>query len=136
VDVNILPDTPDGLREFYDQQERAAMEQFFVEGERFAQWEREGWSEAELSRRIGRPRAYIQQRKALYHAAPTVKAAFFEGKILLIHARQIAQVARGSYASQERALELLLVRLQSGQDVNEREAEAITRHAISGGWGE
>lgn len=61
-----------------------------VEAQQFEAWIGElAISEAELARRTGRPRAYIQQRRLLLRAAPEVLQAYLDKRITFTHLREI-----------------------------------------------
>ena len=60
----------------------------------------QGISEAELARRLSRPRAYIQQRRMLAGAAPAVQAAIVAGEISFTQARGVCEGSGGDHAVQ------------------------------------
>jgi len=65
----------------------------------------EGISEAELSRRLGRPRSYIQQRRQVASAALEIAEALAKGEISFTQARGICTGAGGDVEAQRHALE-------------------------------
>lgn len=91
-----------------------------------------GISESELAHRVGKSRGYIQQRRAIANAHPSLSKAIEEGKITLTMARIIAQSAAGDHAAQERTLALTLEKIKLGRNITEsdirKDAEAHVRH--------
>ncbi len=87
-------------------------------------------SEAELARRLGKNRAYIQQRRAIAHAAPEVIAALDEGAITFSQARAIAQAAPGEAKAQKAALTKLAELTRQGKRTSEVEARAAAEKVI------
>lgn len=87
-------------------------------------------SEAELSRRLSKNRAYIQQRRALASAAPEVIAALESGVLTFSQARAIAQAAPGQAKTQAAALKLLADKQRVGQRVTEDDAKSTTEKLV------
>ncbi len=83
-------------------------------------------SENELSKRLGKNRGYIQQRRAIAGAAPEVKAALASGTITTTHARAIALAAPKSHAIQRKALGTVTKRLTGGLRVDEETTRTLT----------
>lgn len=67
----------------------------------------QGISEAELARRLGRPRAYIQQRRLLAQAVPALQLALAAGEVSFTQARGICLGSGGDHAAQQATLEKL-----------------------------
>lgn len=89
-----------------------------------------GLSEAELARRLGKNRGYIQQRRAIASAAPEVIQALDEGAITFSQARAIAQVAPGQAAAQKQALTKLRDLAKQGKRTTETEARAAAEKVV------
>lgn len=89
-----------------------------------------GISEAECARRTGKPRSYIQQRRAIANAAPEVKAAHADGTITLTHARTIALAAPGDHKAQKKALATIVKRLAGGVQISEGQAKSWAEDAV------
>lgn len=89
-----------------------------------------GISEAECARRTGKPRSYIQQRRAIANAAPEVKQAHAEGTITLTHARTIALAAPGDHKAQKKALASIVKRLAGGGQLSEGQTKAWAEDAV------
>lgn len=83
-------------------------------------------SEAELARRLGKNRAYIQQRRAIAGAAPEVIQALDNAQITFSQARAVAQAAPEEPKIQKQALTLIISRLAQGRQVTEKEAKDET----------
>jgi ParB family chromosome partitioning protein len=89
-----------------------------------------GISEAELARKLGKNRAYIQQRRAIATAAPEVIAALSENAITFSQARAIAQAAPGEEKAQKQALTKVRELTNQGKRVTEHEARAAAEKVI------
>ena len=135
--VNILPNNPHDLRLYYEFIERQEVALVLAEGARFVEWSGPHISENQLSKLIGKSRGYIQQRKAVYLAHPSVFAAYQVGQITFSQMRMIAYRARrdesgsrtGDYIPdhdwQLRALEAVLSQLATGQVLTEDDVKPI-----------
>jgi ParB/RepB/Spo0J family partition protein len=82
-------------------------------------------SEAELARRMGKNRAYIQQRRALAAAAPAVIDALGSEQISQSMARGILAGAGDMHAAQSAAVANVIGQLGKGRPVNESAAKKI-----------
>ena len=89
-----------------------------------------GISENELSKRLGKNRAYIQQRRAIASAAPEVLAALADGELTFSQARAIAQAAPGQPKAQAQALTKVRELTKSGKRVTETEAKNVTEKIV------
>lgn len=90
-----------------------------------------GWSEAELSRRMGKNRAYIQQRRALATATPELCQALAEDAISFGVARGIIAGSAGDLAVQKAGLKAVLADIKAGKSVKEDGARAATaKHVL------
>lgn len=87
-------------------------------------------SEAELARRLGKNRAYIQQRRAIAGAAPEVVTALDEGQLTFSQARAIAQAAPGDAKAQKQALTKIGGWQKGGRNVSEAEAKTETEKIV------
>ena len=82
-----------------------------------------GISENELSKRLGKNRAYIQQRRAIASAAPEVLAALASSELTFSQARAIAQAAPGQTKAQSQALTKVRELVKNGKRVTETDAK-------------
>lgn len=89
-----------------------------------------GLSEAELARRLGKGRTYIQQRRAIASGAHQLRDALVEGRISFSQARGIIQGAGNDAQIQAVALREVLARLESGFTLAEETARAIGYRAL------
>jgi hypothetical protein len=122
-----LPERPEDFDAWY----RSRKPDRLAEGERFEAWIDElQLSEAKLSEMIGRPRSYIQQRRALVHAAPEVQEAWRAGQINFTHAREIAE-ATNDLDVQSKTLRMVLGRIAAKKPVT-REAIVMFARGASG----
>jgi ParB family chromosome partitioning protein len=87
-------------------------------------------SEAELARRLGKNRAYVQQRRAIAQAVPEVVQALDQGAITFSQARAIAQAAPGQASAQKQALTRLADLTKNGKRTTETEARAAAEKAV------
>jgi ParB/RepB/Spo0J family partition protein len=87
-------------------------------------------SEAELARRLGKNRAYIQQRRAIADAAPEVIEALDKEQITFSQARAIAQAAPGQAKAQKAALTKIAELTKQGKRTTEAEARAAAEKAV------
>jgi ParB/RepB/Spo0J family partition protein len=87
-------------------------------------------SEAELARRLGKNRAYIQQRRAIADAAPEVIEALDKEQITFSQARAIAQAAPGQAKAQKAALTKLAELAKQGKRTTEAEARAAAEKVV------
>lgn len=86
-------------------------------------------SEAELARRLGKNRAYIQQRRAVAQACPEVLQALATEAISFSQARAIAQAAPGLAKAQQAALKAIGL-TKSGRSTTEADARRETEKAV------
>jgi ParB family chromosome partitioning protein len=84
-----------------------------------------GISEAELARRLGKNRGYIQQRRAIAGAAPEILQALDAEAITFSQARAIALAAPGEVKIQQQALKKMQEQIAGGRRITEREAQRI-----------
>lgn len=89
-----------------------------------------GVSEAELARRMGKNRAYIQQRRALASAAPELCQALADESISFGIARGIIAGAGGDLAVQRAGVKAVLTELKAGKPVKEDSARALTAKQV------
>lgn len=134
--INLLPDSPEQLRLYYEFQERQEVAFVLAEGARFVEWGA-SMSENALSKLVGKSRAYVQQRKAVYLAHPAVFAAYQTRRLTYSQMRAIAQRARrdevGSRTAeyvpdhdwQRRALDAVLAKLAGGMILTEEDVKGI-----------
>lgn len=95
------------------------------EGEAYQRMFQElGVSEAELARRLGKSRGYIQQRRALATAAPVVREAIENGEINLTLVRNIV-MGTDNPKLQKKALTALKKRLNTGARTDEKHVREI-----------
>jgi ParB/RepB/Spo0J family partition protein len=90
-----------------------------------------GISEAELSRRLGKNRGYIQQRRALATAPAALQQAFAAGKVTLSHIRGILAGAPDRPDDQTAALDAAL-RMLEYKKVTEEECRQIAEEKVAG----
>lgn len=89
-----------------------------------------GVSENELSRLLGKPRTYIQTRRAIANAAPEIHQALATGTLSITHARAIAAGAPGDHASQAKAAAEVIDMVKTGQRVSEEIAQQKVERAV------
>jgi ParB/RepB/Spo0J family partition protein len=89
-----------------------------------------GISEAELARRLGKPRTYVQQRRMLVRAAPELQQALTEGAASFTQLRAVVQAAPGDHKAQREALKELRSRSAAGQRVTEDAAREIAEREV------
>lgn len=89
-----------------------------------------GISEAELCRRMGKNRAYVQQRRALAGAAPELQQALADESISFGVARGIIAGASGDHEVQRGALEAVRATLKSGKPVKEDGARKVATDLV------
>lgn len=82
-------------------------------------------SEAELSRQMGKNRAYIQQRRALANAAPELCQALADGKLNFAVVRGIIAGAAGNHDVQRQATELAIRQVTGGVVLDESRARKL-----------
>lgn len=87
-------------------------------------------SENELSKRLGKNRAYIQQRRAIALAAPEVLQALAAEEITFSQARAIAQAAPGQAKAQQQALTKLRELAKQGKRTTETEARQVAEKIV------
>lgn len=87
-------------------------------------------SEAELARRLGKNRAYIQQRRAIAGAAPEVVAALDAGAITFSQARAIAAAAPGDEKAQKAAVLKMAELTKQGKRTTEAEARQAAEKVV------
>lgn len=87
-------------------------------------------SEAELSRRLGKNRAYIQQRRAIGRAAPEVQQALVDGTLTFSQARGLCIGAADNIKAQLAALKTVRDQLKHGRRVDERSAQHEAEKAV------
>ena len=87
-------------------------------------------SEAELARRLGKNRAYIQQRRAIAGAASEVVAALDSGAITFSQARAIAAAAPGDDKAQKAAVTKLAELTRQGKRTTEAEARQAAEKVV------
>lgn len=89
-----------------------------------------GVSENELSKRLSKPRTYIQTRRAIANAAPEIHEALTAGTLSLTHARAIAAGAPGDHASQAIAATEVVEMVKIGQRCTEESAQQKAERAV------
>lgn len=89
-----------------------------------------GISENELSKRLGKNRAYIQQRRAIASAAPEVLQALAEDRLTFSQARAIALAAPGDVKAQQQAMKKLAEWAKQGRRFTEGDARGQTEAAV------
>lgn len=89
-----------------------------------------GISEAELARRLSRPRSYIQQRRALAKAAPEIAAAIAQGTLSIAQARGICAGAPGYHIAQIQALKDIKNRGSWHGPATEQDAQKYAEEAV------
>lgn len=82
-----------------------------------------GYSESEISRRVGKARAYVQQRRALAKATPALAEAVTSGALTFSQARGLIDGSGGDETAQARALKTVLHQVTSGVRMPEAEAK-------------
>lgn len=123
-----LPSNP----EEYDAWYRGRKPDPRAEAVQFEAWMEEyGLSENQLSKRIGRPRAYIQQRRALLRASPALVAAWETQQITWTHLREICVGAPDNPAAQEAALAMVIKRRKGRKALDPTAIRMFARGAAS-----
>lgn len=89
-----------------------------------------GISEAELARRLGKNRAYIQQRRALAGAAPELQEALASEAISFGMARGILAGGAGDLAAQRAGLDAVKGQIKAGKPVTEATARKLAAEAL------
>lgn len=89
-----------------------------------------GISEAELARRLGVGRTYIQQRRALVDAAEEVREAFTEGRITFSQVRGILSGAGADKGIQAQSLAGVLRSVALGHRASEQDARSIANNCL------
>lgn len=87
-------------------------------------------SEAELARRIGRNRGYIQQRRYIASATPEIHTAMADGTLTFTQARTIVLAAPGDHSQQKKALKAVAEQLRNGKRPTEQEVKALADATI------
>lgn len=95
-----------------------------------------GYSENELSKRLGYSRGYISQRRSLAGAAPELLQALEDKAISFTLARSIIQGAGRNQAAQRRAVQNLLARPAWQSKATEEDAKNYGQEAILATAGE
>lgn len=90
-----------------------------------------GISEAELARRLGKNRGYIQQRRALATAPAALQEAFTKGLVSFSHVRGLLAGAPDRPDDQVAALDAALRRLQY-QKLSEEECRSLAEEKVAG----
>jgi ParB family chromosome partitioning protein len=72
-------------------------------------------SEAELARRLGRARAYIQQRRKLAQACPELQQAYIGGQLGFTHVRAICDGSGGDHAVQQAVVAYEIKEIKAGR---------------------
>lgn len=85
-----------------------------------------GISEAELAKKLSRPRSYIQQRRALARATPEVQQAYAQGKLSFTAVRGICDGSGGDHEVQKATVASALRALKNGGNVT---GEGLQRQA-------
>ena len=88
-------------------------------------------SEAELSRQLGKNRAYIQQRRTLATAHPDIRAALAEDRLSLSQARGLLAGAGQRKDIQRAALKLIEAAIKKGVPVKESHAKTMALEAAT-----
>lgn len=89
-----------------------------------------GISENELSKRLSKPRTYIQVRRALAASAPEIHQAIAAGTLTITHARAIAAGAPGDHVSQATATKEVLELVTAGHRCTEETAQRKAERAV------
>lgn len=89
-----------------------------------------GISENALAKRLGKNRAYIQQRRSIATAAPEVVAALDSGAITFSQARAIATAAPGDEKAQEAAVMEMAELTKRGRRTTEADARQAAEKVV------
>jgi len=87
-------------------------------------------SEADLARRMGKGRTYIQQRRKLAAAAPKLRKALADGVVTFSIIRGILAGAGHDWIFQKRGLDVVLEALKQGHLIGEKNARFFTSQKI------
>lgn len=90
----------------------------------------QGISEAELARRLARPRAYIQQRRAVASASPELQRALAAGELSFTHGRAICEGSGGDHAAQAAVVKESLRRIKQGSSVRSEDLKGDTERQV------
>lgn len=82
-----------------------------------------GISESELSRRMGKNRAYVQQRRAIGRAAPEIQQALTSGELTFSQVRGLCLGSADNHKVQLATLKKLRDLKKNGRQINERDAQ-------------
>ena len=105
-----------------------------AEAEQFERWMEDlGLSENQLHKVTGRPRGYIQQRRALLHSCPEIIAAWDARQVSWTNVREILAGARDNLDAQRATLDMVIKRRKARRRVDASAIRMFARGAASAG---